>query len=412
MYHAEKRNPLDLIARFTILFLLLTLTSALNTFSQEKDHWSEKMAHTAMSLWKDPQATGTSAFPKWMYDQGVLLKGMEGLWKLTGNDDYLNYIRHSIDVFIGQDGSILTYSQSNYKLDDINDGKLLLTLYRVTRQEKYLKAATLLRNQLRTQPRTSDGGFWHKKIYPHQMWLDGLYMAEPFYAAYARMTNEGDSTYHDIARQFILMEKHSRDPKTGLLYHGWDESKSQKWANPVTGDSPNFWARAIGWYAMALVDALDFFPEKNMYRDSLIHILNRLAVAIKQYQDAGSGCWYQVMDKGNKEGNFLEASASCMFVYALAKGVRKGYLPSNYLKAARKGYQGILKQFIMTDASGQVNLKGTCPVAGLGGKHYRDGTYQYYIDQKPVINDPKGIGAFMLADNEMEMYINKDKRAN
>lgn len=368
--------------------------------AQSPLQWSEKMANTAMSLWKDPQFTGKASFRVWSYDEGVVLKGMEGLWKLTGNGDYFRYIQHSMDYFVDDAGNIKTYNPESYKLDDINNGKILLLLYRVTGGKKYWKAATQLRDQLKTQPRTPGGGFWHKKIYPNQMWLDGLYMAEPFYAEYAVLAHE-DSAFNDIAHQFILMEDHARDPKTGLLYHGWDASKQQKWANPVTGDSPEFWDRAVGWYAMALVDALDFFPEKNSYRASLIQIFNRLAIAVAKYQDPASGCWYQVMDKGNKKGNFLEASGSCMFVYALAKGIKEGYLPQRYLSVAEKGFAGIVKQFITTDANGQVNLKGTCPVAGLGGKPYRNGSYQYYIDQKPVINDPKGIGAFLLAADEM-----------
>ncbi len=384
------------------LYLTLCLFISVPVFSQNTMGWAEKMTRTAMTLWKDPQATGQASFPNWSYDEGVILKGVEGLWKLTGNGDYFRYIQHSMDYFVDDEGNIKKYKPETYKLDDINNGKALLTLFRVTGQKKYWKAATKLRDQLRTQPRVAAGGFWHKKIYTHQMWLDGLYMAEPFYAEYAMLAHEGAGTFKDIANQFILMEKHSRDPKTGLLYHGWDESHEQRWANPKTGMSPNFWDRAMGWYAMALVDVLDYFPQNNPYRDSIINILNRLAVAVADYQDPETGCWWQVMDKGDSTGNFLEASGSSMFVYALAKGVRKGYLPEKFMKVADKGFQGIIKQFVETDAMGQVNLKGTCPVAGLGGDPYRDGSYDYYINQKPVLNDPKGIGAFILAADEMQ----------
>lgn len=391
-----------MIKRFG-LYLSLCLFISVSVFAQDNTSWAEKMTHTAMALWKDPKVTGKASFPKWSYDEGVILKGVEGLWKLTGNGNYFRYIRHSMDYFVDEEGNIKTYKPESYKLDDINNGKTLLTLFRVTGQKKYWKAATKLRNQLRTQPRVAEGGFWHKKIYTHQMWLDGLYMAAPFYAEYAMLAHEGENTFKDIANQLILMEKHSRDPQTGLLYHGWDESHEQRWANPKTGMSPNFWDRAIGWYAMALVDVLDYFPQNNPYRDSLIGILNRLAVAITNYQDPATGCWWQVMDKGDSTGNFLEASGSSMFVYALAKGVRNGYLPEKYMTVARKGFQGILTQFIGTDANGRVNLKGTCPVAGLGGSPYRDGSYDYYIKQKPVLNDPKGIGAFILAADEMQI---------
>jgi len=259
----------------------------------------------------------------------------------------------------------------------------------------------LLRQQIKTHPRTSEGGFWHKRIYPSQMWLDGLYMAEPFYAEYAATFNE-TKPFDDIARQFILMERHSRDDNTGLLYHGWDESKKQRWANPETGRSPNFWARAMGWYAMALVDTLDHFPQQHPQRAELIAILNRLAVAISKYQERGSGLWYQVLDKADAKGNYLESSAACMFVYALAKGVRKRYLPATYLRVAESGYRGIVKEFLRTDANGQLNLEGTVSVGGLGGNPYRDGSYEYYLSEKVVTNDPKGVGALLLAATEME----------
>lgn len=363
---------------------------------------AEQISRSAMHRWQDPQVAGKSPFPKWSYDQGVVLKGIDEVWKLTGNGDYFRYMQHCMDYFVTPDGKMPYYNPKGYKLDDINNGKILLELFAVTGQQKYWKAATLLRDQLRTQPRTSDGGFWHKTIYPHQMWLDGLYMAEPFYARYALLAHE-DTAFTDIARQFILMERHSRDPHTGLLYHGWDESKTQAWANKTTGQSPHFWGRAMGWYAMALVDVLDYFPQNSPYRDSLTGILQRLVAAVSKYQDPASGCWYQVVDKGDSTGNYLESSASCMFVYSIAKGVRKGYLDSRYREVARKGYQGILKQFVTKDADGFLSLSGTCAVAGLGGHPYRDGSYHYYVSQRPVDNDAKGVGAFILAAAEMQI---------
>jgi unsaturated rhamnogalacturonyl hydrolase len=230
-------------------------------------------------------------------------------------------------------------------------------------------------------------------------------MGEPFYAEYA-VTFHEDDAFDDIAKQFVLMETHSRDVKTGLLYHGWDESKQQRWANQATGQSPNFWGRAMGWYAMALVDTLDYFPESHPRRSDVISILQRLAVAVEKYQEPKSGLWYQVLDKGREKGNYLEASASSMFVYALAKGVRKNYLPARFLRVARKGYQGIEKTFIETLPDGRVNLKGTVSVSGLGGNPYRDGSYEYYLSEKVVTNDLKGVGAFLLASSEMEIAPN------
>lgn len=378
----------------------MAATPARPTIAQNQ-RTSEAVASTVLTIWKDSLATDGRA-DKWNYEQGVLLKGIEGIWFSTGEGKYFRFIQHLTDRFINDDGTIRTYRKDDYNIDNVLPGRNLLLLYKVTGQEKYRKAAALLREQLRTHPRTSEGGFWHKQIYPSQMWLDGLYMGEPFYAEYAAAFHE-DGAFDDIARQFVLMELHARDSKSGLLYHGWDESRKQRWANPATGRSPNFWGRAMGWYAMALVDTLDHFPESHPRRVDLIDILRRLAVAVEKYQEPKSGLWYQVLDKGREKGNYLEASASSMFVYALAKAVRRDYLPARYLRVAQKGYQGIEKHFIETSSAGQVNLKGTVSVSGLGGNPYRDGSYEYYLSERVVTNDPKGVGAFLLASNEMEI---------
>lgn len=385
----------------TIILALFTLAGLSATARAQVAPTSERMALTVMTIWKDAVTSDPSKPEKWNYEQGVLLKGMEGVWLKTGDGRYFKYIQHIIDKFIEDDGTIRTYKAEDYNIDNMLSGRNLLLLYKVTGQEKYRKAAAHLREQLKTHPRTSEGGFWHKKIYPSQMWLDGLYMGEPFYAEYAATFNEPED-FDDIAKQFILMEQHSRDSHTGLLYHGWDESKQQAWADKTTGRSPNFWGRAVGWYAMALVDTLEYFPAGNPKRADLQAILGRLTKSIEKYQDSKSGLWWQVMDKGGAEGNYLEASASSMFVYSLAKGVRMGYLPASYMNVARKGYAGVEHQFIETAAGGGVNLKGTVSVAGLGGNPYRDGSYKYYLSEKVVTNDAKGVGAFLLASTEME----------
>lgn len=396
--------------------------------------YAKEIANTVMNTWKDSFALDGKA-AKWSYDMGVILKGFEGLWRNTGNVKYYNYIQKQMDVFINDDGSIKTYKPDEYNIDHINNGKLVLLLYKVLQKEKYLKAAKLLKEQLKTHPRTNEGGFWHKKIYPYQMWLDGLYMGTPFYAEYADLMHE-TADLDDIANQFIWMEKHVRDAKTGLLYHAWDESKQQKWANKETGVSPLFWARAMGWYVDALVDALDWFPENHPKKKDLIGILNRLVNAIEKVQDAKTGLWYDIINYNGpgKEKNYFEASASCQYVYAVAKGVRKGYLPASKISIAKKGYEGIIRQFIKTEnlpagqAGGQTNLHGTVKVSGLGGNPYRDGSFEYYMSEPVIVNDPKGIGAFLLASNEMEMqrtqsigrgktivldrYFNSEKRKN
>jgi len=377
---------------FTLLFIL---AYSLATNAQTLP-WSQKMAGTVLKVWPD-----TATNVKWAYEQGVFMKGVQDVWMQTGDKKYFNYIRKYLDNLIAEDGSIKGYKEDDYNIDNILLGRAVLFLNQKIKSPKYKIAAETLRHQLQHQPRTNEGGFWHKKRYPYQMWLDGLYMGEPFYTEYATAFKE-EKDFDDIANQFIYMENHARDAKTGLLYHGWDESKKERWADPITGLSSNFWGRADGWYAMALVDVLDKFPANHPKRKELISILNRLVTAISNYQDKQSGLWYQVLDKGTEKGNYLEASASCMFVYALAKGVRKGYLPASFKQIAQKGYQGIINKFIETDANGQVNLNGTVSVAGLGGTPYRDGSYQYYLSEKVVQNDAKGVGAFIMAAVEME----------
>lgn len=383
------------------IFSFAIILASLNA-SAQTNSWAAAMAKTMMTIWKDSSGTADKKPARWTYDQGVVLKGIEGLWYKTGDARYFKYIQHSMDVFVTKEGTINTYKLEDYNIDNVLCGRMLLLLYGVTSDEKYYKAATLLREQLKSQPRTNEGGFWHKKRYPYQMWLDGLYMGEPFYAEYAATFNQAEA-FDDIANQFIWMEKHSRDAKTGLMYHGWDESKEQKWANKTTGLSPNFWARAMGWYGMALVDVLDYFPASHPKRAALIDILKRYATAVQKVQDPSTGLWWDILDKPGKKDNYREASASCMFVYALAKGSRLGYLPASYAAVAKKGYDGITKTFLETGADGLVNLKGTVSVSGLGGEPYRDGSYEYYMSEKVVVNDPKGVGAFIQAANEMEM---------
>lgn len=380
------------------LAIVLTILASIHLSAQTPGH---RLSETVMNTWKDSIPIGSQT--KWSYDMGVVLKGFEGRWMNTGDVRYFNAIQSKIDWFVQPDGSIKNYELNEYNIDHVNNGKLVLLLYRVTGKEKYKKAADHLRDQLRTHPRTNEGGFWHKKIYTNQMWLDGLYMGAPFYAEYAMLFHE-DTAFNDVANQFIWMEKHARDAKTGLLYHAWDESKQQQWADKTTGKSPHFWGRAMGWYSDAIVDALDYFPVNHPKRKALIDILNRLVIALEKQQDKTTGLWYDVMNYNGpgKEKNYFEASASCQFVYAIAKGVRKGYLPAAKISIAKKAYDGIVKQFIKTE-NGQTNLHGTVKVSGLGGKPYRDGSFEYYMSEPVIVNDPKGVGAFLLASNEMEM---------
>jgi len=392
--------------RKPILYTLSVLVSLtlLSQYGFAQKKLSEQLTLTAMeTLFQDSTVLKDAKGPKWSYDMGVVLEGAAMVWRNTGNGDYFKYIQSSMDAYVDKDGNIRTYKGEDFNIDNVKNGRALLLLYKVTGQQKYLTAATQLYDQLQKQPRTQEGGFWHKKIYPNQMWLDGLYMGEPFYAEYAALMNK-DAAFDDVAKQFILMEKYARDAKTGLLYHGYDESRTEQWANKTTGTSPNFWARAMGWYMMALVDVLDNFPKNHPKRAELIAILNRTATATVKYQDAKSGVWFDIMDLPTKKGNYLESSASSMFVYGLAKGVRKGYLPQTFMATANKGYAGLKKEFVSTAGAERINLNKTVSVSGLGGKpKYRDGSFEYYISEKVITNDPKGMGAFICAAAEMEI---------
>jgi unsaturated rhamnogalacturonyl hydrolase len=362
-----------------------------------------RLAATAMATWID---TGDLKSVRWTYEEAVVWLGLIRLWYNTGDARYFKYVRNQVDRLVDKDGNILTYKSEDYSLDNILCGRLLLLLYETTGQDKYYKAATRLQQQLKDQPRTTEGGFWHKKKYPQQVWLDGLYMAQPFYAQYAALFHE-DSAFDDITRQFVAIEGHTRDPKTGLLYHGWDASGKEKWAlktsGVTNGHSPNFWGRAMGWYGMAMVDALEYLPGGYPGRKYLLTILQRYAAAIQKVQDPATGLWWDILDKPGQPGNYPEASATAMFVYTLARGVRLGYLPPAYLATAQAGYRGLVHTFIGTDSTGATVLGGTVSVSGLGGNPYRDGSYAYYTSEKTAVNDQKGVGAFLLAAVEMDM---------
>lgn len=356
--------------------------------------WSVRMAESIMLRYPN-------GYGNWDYVTGTVLKGFEELWRRTGDPRYFDYIKKTVDNVVNTNGTIDNYRLSDYNIDEINEGRMLLLLYKETGEEKYKQAADILRSQLENHPRTSECGFWHKQRYPHQMWLDGLYMGCPFYAEYGKLFNEPED-FDDVVNQLTLMEIHARDSTTGLLYHGWDESRNQEWADPVTGRSPSFWGRAIGWYAMAIVDVLDYLPTDHTGRDSVIAILQRLADAVSDFQDDSTGVWWQVMDQGDREGNYLESSVSCMLVYALAKGVRLGYIDESYSTVAEKGYQGILKEFITENTDSTINLTRTCITAGLGNG--RDGTYNYYVNETGIrSNDGKGVGPFITASIEIEL---------
>lgn len=367
--------------------------------------WSQRMLLSEMKRFPEAWMLDYNKSPKWSYPTAIVLEGAEQIYEQTGNKEYYNYISTFGDTMVKEDGSIISYDLSKYNIDMLNCGNVLLYLYQKEKKEKYLKALQTLRSQIDGQPRTSEGGFWHKKIYPNQMWLDGLYMGEPFYAHYTSVFSKGteaEKAYDDIVNQFDLIQKHLLDQKTGLLYHAWDESREQQWADKKTGLSPNFWSRAMGWYGMAMVDVLDYLPKNHPGRARILSYLKSYCDAVIKVQDRQTGLWYQVLDKGGEKGNYLEATGSSMFVYTMMKSVNKKYLPKSYKKYAKKGYEGILKNLISVDKNGMVSLNQCCAVAGLGGNPYRSGSYEYYISEEIRSNDPKGTGPFILASLEFE----------
>ena len=334
------------------------------------------------------------------YSQGLGCLAMLKVWKATNDRKYLDYVVKWADTVINNKGEIHLYEVETYNIDYVNSGKVLFDVCKETGNEKYKLAMERLVKQMKNQPRTHEGVFWHKLIYQHQIWLDGLYMGSPFLAQYAVTFNKPEMT-DDVINQFLVCAKHTYDAKTGLYYHAWDESKNQKWANPVTGQSPNFWGRSIGWWYMALVDTLDYIPQDHPKRPELIRIIKELSEALTHYQDK-TGLWYQVVDKGTQQGNYLEASASSMFMYGYAKAVNKGYIDAKYKKVAEQAYDGLMKNLIVKNADGTLTLTKCCAVAGLGGTPYRDGSFEYYVNERIRDNDAKATGPFIMGCLELK----------
>jgi unsaturated rhamnogalacturonyl hydrolase len=407
-----QRASLSLRSRITLATLaaLLAVTAAAAQSPQTPSESLARMAQSTIHRWPDGRFAAPNQPWHWNYELGTLLMGMDAAWYNSADGQYYRYIKSSLDQFVQPDGSIATYKPEEYQLDSILLGRQLLLLYEVTQDKRYYLAATHLRDQLSHQPRNPSGGFWHKQIYPNQMWLDGIYMAEPFLAQYATDFQQPQD-FAEITRQFTLIYQHTRDPRTGLLYHGWDESKQQPWANPQTGASPDFWSRAMGWYVMALVDTIPLYPANDPGRAQLLTILHQTTTAILRFQDPKTGLWYQVTDKPQAKGNYLESSAACMFAYAIAKGVRLGFLPASDDAAAERAWHGIQTHFIHTDPDGSLTLTGTVKGVGLGNIKTVAGAYTYYVTTPVISNDPKGIGAYLLAASEMEMAQSSPRAA-
>jgi unsaturated rhamnogalacturonyl hydrolase len=358
------------------------------------NNWATRMAESTIRRY--PLDTAY-----WHYEHGLVVKAIMEAGFYFQDENFLRFAKAWVDHFIKPDGSIDTYRKDEFNLDQINPGKILFHFYTETGEQRYRKALDLLRQQLREQPRTKTNGFWHKNIYPYQMWLDGIYMAGPFLAEYATVFSR-PMEFDEIAHQITLIEAHTRDMNTGLLYHAWDEKHKQPWANPANGQSPHFWGRGLGWFEMALIDIFDYFPQSHPQYSSLLEIFVRVSAALLNYQHAQTGMWYQIVDLSDRQGNYLESSVTCMLSYAFAKGVRKGLLPPEFFNAAEHAYRGILEHQMNIDAQGNLTLENTCGAAGLGGVPFRDGSFDYYVGENTITNDFKGVGPFILAALEME----------
>ncbi len=371
--------------------------------------WSKKLADTQLKLLGDHLVRGgfdqdIGNHARWSYTTGLMCKAYIDLGTATGDDKYTNQGFKIIDSYINDQGEIATYNLESYNIDQINSGKMVLHMYEETGLEKFKIAANQLRQQLRDHPRTSEGGFWHKKIYPYQLWLDGVYMGMPFLAEWELIFNDGKGI-KEAVHEFELVRKYCRDPETGLYYHAWDEKAQQGWADPETGLSKYFWGRGFGWYCMAIVDMLDIVPESQPeLRQVLLDLVPEVADALLGVQDPNSGVWWQILDAPERAGNYLESSASSMFIYFLAKAINGGHLEGEkYRQATQNAFDGLIREFVEVDAEGNVRISKMCRVAGLG--YGRDGSWHYYMSEPVVTDDPKGAGPFILAGMEVSKLL-------
>jgi unsaturated rhamnogalacturonyl hydrolase len=347
---------------------------------------------------------------KFEYDVvGMQIAALQELDAISPNPAYRNALESVTGSYIRDDGHIETFEPDLFSIDLTKPGEMVILLEQRTGQEKYRKAVDFLRENLKRHPRTSGGAFWHRATYPNQLWLDGVYMGIPFLVEYASIYETGEqqhASFKEAVHEFVIAREQLRDPKTGLYYHAWDESKKADWADKETGRAPQFWARGIGWYAMALVDVLDYIPESETeLRKTLIDISVELAADLLRYQDAETGTWWQIIDKPGEIANYSESTASAMFTYFYTKGVNKGYLPESYRDVAIKSYQGMINEFVTVHADGKISMNDQCLVAGLG--FGRDGSYDYYMTERIVSNDPKGNTPFILAGVEMYKLLKK-----
>lgn len=388
-------------AFYSILLLVLfsecsTQRAAAITVPTETK-WSVKMANTVLNR-SDSLIYYVDRNPKWAYDVAFLGMAVDRLGNTDGR--YSRYMENWVDHFVKSDGSVTDYKLKEYNLDRIFPGRDVIAVYKRHPNPKYKIALDNFIEQLKTQPKTNSGGYWHKNIYPSQMWLDGIFMASTYMAQYAKEFDRPE--WFDVAcAQTKLIYEKTLDSETGLLMHAWDESLSQKWCDPVTGKSHYPWSRAMGWYILAIEDILEYLPENHPSRADLITILQKTCEALVKVRDPKTGLWFQVLNYGGREGNYLEGSGSAMYTYAFARGAHKNWLDKKYLSIANSTFDGIIKELISVDNKGQITMHNICGGCGLGGNPYRDGSYEYYVNEKRIDNDTKGVAPFIMAAIEL-----------
>ncbi len=340
--------------------------------------------------------------PAWNYIDGCMMTSLYSIYKLTGEKKYLDFIDNFVDYYVFDDGTIRGYSVETYNLDNLNEGRILFDLVKETGKEKYKKAIALLYSQIENQPRAKSGNFWHKQVYPNQVWLDGIYMSEVFYTRY--VTEIGDGDYSEIIKQFNAVYDNMYDKEKRLYYHGWDVSKEAFWADKQTGLSKNFWLRAIGWYTVGLIDVLSYLPDSaKEEKKSLGKIFKDTIEGLEAYIDPQTKMFWQVPNYIGREGNYPETSGSSMIAYAMMKGARLGYVDKRFSEVGKEVFEGICNKYL-TEHDGKLNLGGICLVAGLGpeSNKRRNGSYEYYISEPVVENDAKGTGPFVMAYTEIK----------
>lgn len=402
-----KTGPTKTLTIVVVALIILATNSCSSkkTNTENSDLWSVKMANSIMQTSDRLIDFETKNNPlrsydtsEWDYDVGFVAFAVRKLKNI--DPKYAEYSDAYINHFIQDDGSILNYQKEEYNVDKVYPGINLFDLYNETGEEKYKIAIDTLVEQMKSHPKTDSGGYWHKNIYPNQMWLDGIFMASPFLTRYAFEFNQPE-WYDVVAHQILLVYNKTFDESTGLLYHAQDESLQQKWADPETGRSSFFWGRAIGWYVMAIVDILDYFPEDHPQRPQIIDIYKGTIEALLMVRDQKTGVWFQILDMPEHKGNYPEGSCTAMYTYAIAKGAKKGYLPKNYLDLADDCFDSMINTLVKVEDDGKVILTNICGGAGLGGNPYRDGSFEYYVSEQIVPNDCKGVAPFILAAIEL-----------